>query len=84
MGSATPSTHPSPHTPPPLLQGSLQSLFQMLAYMAGVVVWQPERFPILMAGSCGVVLLASSVFTAYALATAHAKQAADVQIAVGQ
>ena len=49
-------------------QGSLQSLFQMLSYVAGVVVSQPERFPFLMAGSVGVVGFAAVLFTAYALA----------------
>lgn len=51
------------------IQGSLQSLCQMLAYVAGTIVWQPEHFPILIAGSVGIVLLAASTFTAYAFAT---------------
>ena len=49
------------------VQGSLQSLFQMLAYVAGVVVWQPQRFVSLMVGSVGVVGVAASIFLGYAL-----------------
>lgn len=51
------------------VQGSLQSLFQMLAYVAGVVVWQPQRFPFLMAGSVGVVGVAAAIFSGYAVSS---------------
>ena len=49
------------------VQGSFQSLFQMLAYVAGVVVWQPQRFPFLMGGSVGVIGLAAAIYSGYAL-----------------
>lgn len=49
------------------IQGSLQSLCQMLAYVAGTVVWRPESFPVLIAGSLGVVLIAASTFTVFAM-----------------
>ena len=51
------------------VQGSLQSFCQMLAYSAGVVVRQPERFVLLCAGSCGVVATAACLFTAFAVMT---------------
>jgi hypothetical protein len=51
------------------VQGSLQSAFQMAAYIAGLAVPQPERFPWLMAASCGVVALAALLFTRFALRT---------------
>jgi len=49
------------------VQGSLQSLFQMLAYAAGVVVWRPGQFSFLMAGSVVAVGVAAVLFTLYAL-----------------
>ena len=48
-------------------QASLQSLFQMLAYGAGAAVWQPARFPLLMAGSLGAVAAAAALFAAFAV-----------------
>lgn len=45
------------------VQSSLQSFCQMIAYMAGVVVWQPENFPQLMWASCGCVFLAGCLST---------------------
>lgn len=51
------------------VQGSLQSAFQMMAYVAGLAVPQPERFPWLMAASCGVVALAALLFARFALRT---------------
>lgn len=50
------------------VQGSLQSFFQTAAYAAGIVVWQPERFMLLMAGSFLVVGMAAVVYTAFAVA----------------
>lgn len=50
-------------------QSSLQSGFQMLAYAAGVVMWRPESFPWLMAGSCAGVALAAVIFTGFAIRT---------------
>jgi iron-regulated transporter 1 len=45
------------------VQSSLQSFCQMFAYVAGVVVWQPEKFPQLMWASCGCVFLAGCLST---------------------
>jgi len=45
------------------VQSSLQSFCQMFAYVAGVIVWQPEKFPQLMWGSCGCVFLAGCLST---------------------
>lgn len=39
----------------------------MLAYASGVVVWQPERFPYLMASSCACVAAAAALFTVWAV-----------------
>jgi len=49
------------------VQGSLQSLCQLLAYTAGVVVSQPERFPLLIAGSVGVVTMVALLFSSFAV-----------------
>lgn len=49
------------------VQGSLQSLFQMLAYVAGVVIWRPTQFSFLMAGSVVAVAAAALLFTLYGL-----------------
>jgi iron-regulated transporter 1 len=49
------------------VQGSLQSLFQMLAYVAGVVVWRPAQFSLLMAGSVIAVATAAVLFMLYSL-----------------
>lgn len=49
------------------VQGSMQSLFQMIAYCWAVVLPAPTNFVWLMAGSCGVVLLAAILFTTFAL-----------------
>jgi solute carrier family 40 (iron-regulated transporter), member 1 len=49
------------------VQGSLQSLFQMLAYVAGVVIWRPDQFSFLMAGSVAAVGAAAVLFTLYGL-----------------
>jgi iron-regulated transporter 1 len=51
------------------VQGALQSLFQMLAYLAGVALPATEDFLWLMAGSCCMVALAAALFTAFALRT---------------
>jgi len=44
------------------VQGSLCSLFTTLSFAAGMVVWDPNRFVILMYGSCIVVMLAASLY----------------------
>ncbi len=44
------------------LQSSLQSLLQSFSYLMGLFVWQPERFEWLMAGSVGVVAVATALF----------------------
>ena len=51
------------------VQGALQSLFQMLAYLAGVALPATEDFLWLMAGSCCGVGLAAALFTSFALST---------------
>ncbi|KAI3430443.1 hypothetical protein D9Q98_005038 [Chlorella vulgaris] len=51
------------------VQGSVQSLFQMLAFGAGVLLPATDSFVWLMAGSCGVVALAAALCTAFALRT---------------
>jgi solute carrier family 40 (iron-regulated transporter), member 1 len=48
------------------VQSSLQNAFQMASYVAGTAVWQPERFPALMLGSCCVVGAAAATFSAWA------------------
>eukprot|EP00887_Chlorella_sp_A99_P000187 scaffold13.g187.t1 len=64
-------------------QGALQSGFQMLAYVAGVVVWQPQRFPLLMAGSCAAVTLAAATFSGVAAARRRGAEGLDVRLAAG-
>lgn len=49
------------------VQSSVQSLCQMLMYIAGVVVWQPERFAFLIFGSLCVVGSAALMFSVYAI-----------------
>lgn len=41
----------------------------MGAYVAGVVVSAPEKFPWLMMGSCGAVMAAAVAFFAFAVKT---------------
>lgn len=56
------------------VQGSLQSLFQMLAYLAGVLQPSTAQFVWLMAGSCCMVGLAATLTTAFALRTSCGRQ----------
>lgn len=49
------------------VQGSLQSLFQTLAYGVGIVVHRAEDFTWLMAASCCVVAAAAGAFTTFVL-----------------
>ena len=49
------------------VQGSLQSLFQTLAFGVGIVVHRAEDFTWLMAGSCCIVAVAAGSFTAFVL-----------------
>ncbi|KAL4422722.1 hypothetical protein ABPG75_008919 [Micractinium tetrahymenae] len=51
------------------VQGSLQSLLQMLAYLAGVVQPGTQQFPWLMAASCCAVGAAAALVTAFAVRT---------------
>ena len=51
------------------VQSSLQSLFQMGAYVAGAVVSRPEDFPWLMVGSCVAVASAALLFAFFAAST---------------
>ena len=39
----------------------------MLAFLAGIVVSDPNHFVWLMAGSCGAVLVAALLYTSFAL-----------------
>lgn len=52
------------------VQGSLQSLLQMGAYLAGVLHPSTQQFPWLMAGSCCVVAAAAALVTAFAVRSA--------------
>ncbi|GAB4820184.1 hypothetical protein N2152v2_007230 [Parachlorella kessleri] len=61
------------------VQGSLQSLCQMLAYAAGAVVWQPEKFAWLMAASCVVVATAAALYTAFAVLSQCGRRLAMIQ-----
>ena len=47
------------------VQSSLQSLLQSFSYLMGLIVWQPEKFGWLMAGSVGVVTVATALFCCY-------------------
>lgn len=47
------------------VQSSLQSLLQSFSYLMGLIVWQPEKFGWLMAGSVGVVMVATALFCCY-------------------
>lgn len=49
------------------VQGALQALFQMLAYLAGALNPSLHKFVWLMAGSCCVVATAAMLYTAYAV-----------------
>lgn len=62
-------------------QSSLQNLAQLLAYSAGVAVWQPEQFALLMAGSVGAVAAAAALYTAFALRASCGRGAAPAQSA---
>ena len=42
------------------VQSSLQSLFQMFSFIAGIILWQPDKFWLLMIGSCCVVCFSTS------------------------
>lgn len=47
------------------VQCSLQSMFQSLSYVVGLVFWRPLQFSILMYASAIVVLLAASLYTVF-------------------
>ena len=49
------------------MQGSLCSIFTTLSFAAGLVVWKPSKFEVLMLASCVVVFLAALIFTASSL-----------------
>lgn len=51
------------------VQGALQSLFQMLANLAGVEMPATEDFMYLMLGSVCIVVMAASLFIWFAMAT---------------
>jgi hypothetical protein len=48
------------------VQASLQSAFEVVSFLAGAVVNQPQQFHWLMTGSCGTVGLAAIVYLTYA------------------
>lgn len=62
------------------MQGSLQSLFQMVAYAAGVAAPATDTFVWLMAGSCGAVALAAALYTGWAV---RARCGAALGVATG-
>ena len=47
------------------VQSSLQNLFQSLSYVAGLVFWSPQDFPLLMYASTGVVYVAAVVYSVF-------------------
>ena len=49
------------------VQGALQSLFEMVAYLAGALAPSLDQFVWLMAASCGMVATAAVLFTVYAI-----------------
>lgn len=61
------------------VQGSLQSAFQMLAYLAGALVGQPERFPLLCAVSCCFVGVAAGLFTLFSVTSQCGRGLAGLQ-----
>lgn len=61
------------------VQGSLQSLLQMLAYLAGVLQPTTQQFPLLMAGSCCVVGVAAVLVTAFSLRSACGRRLPGLQ-----
>lgn len=49
------------------VQGSIQSFFEILSFVAGAIVSRPELFHWLMAGSCGVVAAATVLYVVFAV-----------------
>lgn len=49
------------------VQSSLQSLLQSFSYVMGLIVWQPENFERLMAGSVGVVAMAALLYCCFVM-----------------
>ena len=47
------------------VQSSLQNLFQSLSYIAGLVFWSPQDFPVLMYSSAGVVVVAAVIYSTF-------------------
>ena len=64
------------------VQGSLQSLFQTLAYAVGILVPQAEDFAWLMTGSCSVVAAAACLYTSFALQVASRDKGSQRTMAV--
>lgn len=47
------------------VQSSLQNLFQSLSYGAGLILWQPQEFAILMFNSVTVVFFAAVLYSVF-------------------
>ncbi|BDA48594.1 Solute carrier family 40 member 1 [Coccomyxa sp. Obi] len=47
------------------VQSSLQNLLQSFSYIVGLIVWQPEKFEWLMAGSVGMVFVAALLYCCF-------------------
>ncbi|KAL0018471.1 hypothetical protein WJX77_004008 [Trebouxia sp. C0004] len=45
------------------VQSSLQNFFQSLSFVAGLVFWSPQDFPVLMHSSAGVVIVAAVIYS---------------------
>lgn len=47
------------------VQSSLQNLFQSLSYVAGLILWQPQDFALLMYNSVAVVVFAAVLYSVF-------------------
>ena len=47
------------------VQSSLQNFFQSLSFVAGLVFWSPQDFPVLMYYSAGVVVVAAVIYSSF-------------------
>ncbi len=47
------------------VQSSLQNFFQSLSFVAGLVFWSPQDFPVLMYSSAGVVVVAAVIYSSF-------------------
>jgi 1,4-dihydroxy-2-naphthoate octaprenyltransferase len=47
------------------VQASIQSFFEILSFVAGLIAHQPQDFWVLMLGSCGSVAAAAGLYIAF-------------------